>query len=191
MPGVGSHERRIWRLAFLLTGNPDRAADLIGAVLRDQPKPGSVEPARLDRTIILHAREVRQPPGVTVHMSEAATRAMKVLLAIPGQPREAWVLTRLDDLDELRVSRAMDCSKTAAARHLKAADEQMRHRLGPHLEAGIAALKREADAIDPGPLIEVAAERRRKERLGKALIAGGVGVAVAAALGMLVLRLMF
>ena len=57
---VGPHERRIWRLAFLLAGDADRAAALIATVLRDQPHPERLEPGRLDRLVILHAREI--PP---------------------------------------------------------------------------------------------------------------------------------
>jgi hypothetical protein len=185
---VGAHQRRIWRLAFLLTGDADRAASVIGTVLRDQPRPETLEAGRLDRLIILHAREV--PRGMTpaITMGPDAARGMGVLLALPEQPREAWVLTRHDGLDELRVSRAMDCSRTAVARHLQAADEQMGHRLGESLARCVAALRKEADAIDPGPLIAAALEKRRKDRLGRALVAGGIAIVVVAMVGIVLLR---
>ncbi|MCC6659647.1 MAG: hypothetical protein IT437_02050 [Phycisphaerales bacterium] len=182
------YERRIWRLAFLLTGDAERAAGVIETVLRDQPHPEGVDAGRLDRLIILHAREVPRGTVPAVGMGAEAARGMGVLLALPQQPREAWVLTRLDGLDELRVSRAMDCSRTAVARHLKAADEQMGHRLGDALNRCVAALRREADAIDPAPLIAAALEKRRKDRLGRALVVGGITLIVVAAAAIVALR---
>jgi hypothetical protein len=190
MPEVSAHERRIWRLAFLLTGDRTRAARLIDAVLRDQPDPGSVDPARLDRLVILHARDIPHAASNPGPMSDEAGKAMRTLLALPEQPREAWVLTRLDGLDELRVSRAMDCSRKAAARHLRAADEQMSARLGEHAASYVSSLKREADAIDPAPLIVQARELQRKERLGRVLIAAGAAIIVAAGAGVVILRWM-
>lgn len=185
---VGPHERRIWRLAFLLTGDPGRAAGVISTLLRDQPHPEKLEAGRLDRLVILHAREIPRGLAPALTMGPDAAKGMAVLLSLPEQPREAWILTRLDGLDELRVSRAMDCSRTAVARHLKAADEQIGHRLGESLNRCLAALRREADAIDPAPLIAAALEKRRKDRLGRALVIGGIVLVLTAIAGIVLLR---
>lgn len=189
---IGAFERRIWRLAFLLTGDGAIAADVIDSVLRDQPDPGSLEPARLDRLVVLHTREARSRgvPGSDVLSDPRAARALSAVVNLEHQPREAWVLARLDELDELRVSRAMDCSKTAAGRHLEAADEAMARALGAELAECVDALRRAADALDPSPIIVLRRSLRRRERNRRALIVAGVTVTVIAGAGLVVLRLL-
>src|SRR5687767_13779453 len=92
-----AYERRVWRLAYLLSGDPAGAAVLVDRVLRDQPDLGSLEPARLDRVVIQHARDLPRrrkavlPIAVTAPQGEAA-KALDALLTLPEQPREAWVL---------------------------------------------------------------------------------------------------
>src|ERR1043165_2140662 len=131
-------ERRIWRLAYILTGDSAGAAALVDRVLRTRPDAVALEPARLDRLIIQQARElprgrITPPAGV-----DPPEQALAVVLAMPEQPREAWVLTHLDGLDELHVSRAMDCSRTAARNHLNAAEQTARARLGEGLARATA-----------------------------------------------------
>lgn len=181
-------ERRIWRLAFLLSGDPAAAAEMIDEVLRSQPDPASMEPARLDRLIVLRAREAsasasRPPRAALPGFSDDAAAVLDALTRLPEQPREAWVLTRLDELDAMHVSRAMDCSRTAAAHHLAAADEAMRAALGARLDPCVAAARSAADALDLGPIIAGHRDRlRRRRRLRAALLAGVVGIVVLAAL---------
>jgi hypothetical protein len=73
-------------------------------------------------------------------------------------------LTRVDGLDLLQVSRAMDCSKTAAERYLAKADEALQVSLGTDLEASIMELRRAADALDPGPILRTYRHSVRKHR---------------------------
>src|SRR5215207_1672933 len=122
-----AYERRVWRLAYLLSGDPAGAAVLVDRVLRGQPDLASLEPARLDRVVIQHARELPRrrgavPPITAPVPAGEVRKAMDALLSIPEQPREAWVLARVDELDELHFSRAMDCSRTASRNHLAAGD---------------------------------------------------------------------
>lgn len=168
-------ERRIWRLAFLLTGNAHAAAELIHGVTRSRPDPATLEPARLDRLIVLRSRE--HPAGGEPQMPGApddARLALRSALALPPQPLEAWILTRVDELDALHVSRAMDCSRTAAGNHLAAADERMKSRLGPDHDRAVAALRAYADSIDPVPLIAAARRRAAERRRRRLTIVGGV-----------------
>lgn len=184
------HERRVWRLAFLLTGDTEGAAALAARIPRTQPDLASMEPAMLDRMVVQEARLMaqRRPPAgrpARPDMPPDAARSFEAALAMPRQPLEAWVLTRLDDLDPLRVCRAMDCSRTAAARHLAAADEQMKNRLLDQLDRGIVALRAAADALDPAPAIarrreqDQAAEKRRRIILTGAAAVALLGIALA------------
>ncbi len=170
-------ERRIWRLAFLLTGDPEAAAGLITRVLRSRPDPTTLDPARLDRLIILRSRESAPTPRTlsAIDAPEGAASALGAALRLPPQPLEAWVLSRVDLLDELHVSRAMDCSRTATRTHLGAADERMKTLLGDRLEASVGALRAYADALDPEPLIARARERARRHRNRRAAIVLGIG----------------
>jgi len=166
-------ERRIWRLAFLLTGDARGAVALVDRILDAQPNPGALDLAHLDRLVIQQAREMgraQEPPtgppapGAMPALNPQARAALTAALSMPHQPLEAWVLARVDDLDELRMSRAMDCSKTAARTHLAAGDEHMKQRLGDTLNPAVAALRTAADALDPGPIIAAHRTIRRKER---------------------------
>jgi DNA-directed RNA polymerase specialized sigma24 family protein len=178
--------RRIWRLAFLLTGNGRGATDLIERIRRLRKDPSTLEPSLLDRLIIQNARSIKRAdrvnlptsPSTPFGVSGPATEAMNAALRLPRQPLEAWVLRRLDDLDDLHIARAMDCSKSAAKVHLSAADEVMSARLGPGLPAAVDALRRFADSIDPEPVILAHREEARRERKVRvrnlALIIGAV-----------------
>lgn len=186
---VRAVERRIWRLAFLLTGDPDRAATLIDDVLGTGSDPATLEPARLDRLIVLRSRESTKAAGAptptpVAGMPPEAARTLGAALKLPPQPLEAWVLARVDELDALHMSRAMDCSKTAAGHHLEAADEAMRKALADRFDAGLAALRAFADSLDLGPIIAHHRARVRRRRQRRTLIVTG-GIAILA-LGLVV-----
>lgn len=180
-----AYEARVWRLAFLLTGRPEGANELIQRVLRAQPDVLSVEPARLDRLVILQAREwsARRPGAVAASppLEPAGARTLTAALGMSHQLLEAWVLARVDGMEGLSVSRAMDCSNTAAANHLAEADREMASRLGDTLGAGLESLRRGADALDPRAFLDTlrAHRRTRGQRrllvmlmLASALVAG-------------------
>lgn len=82
------------------------------------------------------------------------------------------------------MARAMDCSKTAALRHLERADTELGGRFGDTLPSMLDALRAEADTAAPGrALAAFRAERRRRRRIRAALIAFAVA-AVALAAGL-------
>jgi hypothetical protein len=163
-------ERRIWRLGYLLTGDSAGAAGLVDRVLRTRPDAVEMEPPKLDRLIIQQAREGprrQATPGASETPEQKVLREAQLL---SEQPREAWVLSRIDRLDELHVSLAMDCSRSATRNHLAAADEQMRARLYGK-EEPIEALRRFADGLDPGDIIAAhRAEQRARARRRLAVI---------------------
>src|SRR4051812_8310085 len=103
-----AYEARIWRLAFLLTGDAQAANRLIVRVLRAQPDVLSVEPARLDRLVILQAREwsKRRPAGAAAGppLSPEAAEVLTVALGMNHQLLEAWILARVDGMEGISVS---------------------------------------------------------------------------------------
>ncbi len=169
-----AYEARIWRLAFLLTGHPVAANQLIARVLRAQPDVLAVEAVRLDRLVILqsrewaarHARSVAASPPLDAVAAEVLTAA----LGLNHQLLEAWILARVDGMEGLSVSRAMDCSNTAVANHLAEADREMAERMGAKLAPGLEALRKAADGLDPRPFIEDV-RRRQRTRGRRRLIA--------------------
>jgi hypothetical protein len=176
-----AYEARIWRLAFLLTGHPVAANELIARVLRTQPDVLAVEAVRLDRLVILHAREwaarherafAASPP-----LDAAAAETLTVALGLNHQLLEAWILARVDGMEGLSVSRAMDCSNTAAANHLAEADRAMAAGLGANLVPGLEALRRAADGLDPFPFIEEVRQRQRTRSRRRIIVMALVVVA--------------
>jgi hypothetical protein len=183
-----AYEARAWRLAFLLTGDGAGAGELVHRVLKMQPNVLDLEPQRLDRLVVLQSREwaarrrcdtpaqMAQPPEPTGPAAAAAT----AMHELARQPLEAWVLARIDEVDEMWMARAMDSSKKAASMHLKAADEVMRDKLGDSLEEATKALRVHADSIDPAPFIQAAHARRKQQRRKNLFIAIAGGAALIA-----------
>ena len=187
------YERRIWRLAYLLTGNAPGAARLADRVLRDQPRIERLEPARLDRTVIQHARDLPRTtseaiPDLPAPQGEAA-EALRAVLSLPEQPREAWVLARVDELEDLHVSRAMDCSKTASRNHLNAADAQMASRFAGDALRPARALRAFADSLDPGRIIRAHRQERRTRAVRRAAVVASVALVALLVLALLLLRM--
>jgi hypothetical protein len=182
-------ERRTWRLAFLLTGDASAATRLIDRVAKLQRHQESLEPAFLDRLIIQNSRSLPKsaaislPPAGAIKDATAASQALTAALSLGHQPLEAWVLKRIDDLDDLHIARAMDCSKTALRLHLAAADERLATVLSDKLLPSAAALRAYADALDPAPLILAHREEFRKQRAARlkrwAIIAGVAALLIA------------
>lgn len=189
-------ERRTWRLAFLLTGNPDAASSLIERVFKIQKNPASLEPPLLDRLIIQNARylpkstEVILPRIEGVFNTAPAAAALTAALSLSHQPLEAWVLRRIDDLDELHIARAMDCSKTAARLHLASADDRLTSKLGGQLLPAAAALRAYADALDPAPLIATYRVESRKRRIAKLKVRAIIAAAAILILSFIILKLL-
>lgn len=181
----GALERRVWRLAFLLSGDESGAAALVDRVLRARGGAASLEPARLDRLIIQHARSLAaRTPADESDLAQVALRAAR---SLSEQPREAWILSRVDGVDELWMGRAMDCSRTAARMHLATADDFMKSRLGARHDAAVEALRRFADGLDPGPIIAAHREMVKKRRARR--VTAGVIVGLLAGLGALLAAL--
>lgn len=217
-----AYERRVWRLAYLLTGaDESAAAALVARVVDAQPDLEGVDTGRLDRLVVLSAREWaaspsgrkrahgRLAPPTAVSTSPTrppasaaagpalpasardqrlplhgiAAQALQAAVRLPRQSLEAWILGRIDELDGVGVARAMDCSRTAAQRHLELADRAMSETLGDGLGPAITALRSAVDTLDPGAAVHAyRVVRRRERRIRRAIIAGAAVMAVLAAI---------
>lgn len=176
-------ERRVYRLAALLSGNPNAAADVIHAVLDAQPNLGEMESARMDRLTVLRSREIT--PG-TIVSDAVPTVAAKALASLTPQQREAWVFVRMYRVPMREAARAMDCSVTALTTHMNLANEAMDAALGKASgkaitqEEAAAALRKWTMAIDVPRFFRQEQERRRRVRIALLILAivGVLGAAV-------------
>jgi DNA-directed RNA polymerase specialized sigma24 family protein len=145
-------EAHAWRLALLLTGAEDLAAEVAIQVRRAQPRLEALESRRLNRLVVMRSREVVQSaarrrasrassataPDAAAQAEQADPAArpiLRALAAMEEQPREAWIFARLDALGDIEVARSMDCSKTATARFLTEADAAIVRDLGSERSA--------------------------------------------------------
>ena len=112
-------ERRVYRLATLLTGNPNAATKVIKAVIGAQPDLRKLDGAHIDRLTVLRSREIKPSRIVSDHVpAEMAA----VLAELPSQQREAWVFKHVYRLPPREMARAMDCSARAIDQHLSNAE---------------------------------------------------------------------
>lgn len=159
---VEAFRRRVWRVAFLLTGNTDAAGQLFKLIMRDRRRIESIDPARLDRLVVMRAREHAE----RTRQQFDPEPALAPVYALDEQPLEAWVLRRVEQLDEITAARAMDCSKTALRLHLNVADEALAQ-AKVDAEVLASALRQRADTLDPAPTIEAWRKTRRRRSLVK------------------------
>lgn len=155
-------ERRVYRLAALLTGSPIAAAEVIEHVLAAQPDLRRLDDARLDRLTILRCREAVPEAGIIADDSLPRVAA-EALAGLRSQPREAWVLHRLYAMTPRDAARAMDCSRDAATRHLAEADARIAE-AGPADRLAEALLAWTLELEIPA-FHRVRIERRRRRRI--------------------------
>ena len=117
------------------------------------------------------ASQASSPRPDASPLPAAADSALAALADLPAQQREAWVLRALDAENEIDASKAMDCSRTALARHLEHAESAMREVLGDTYDAALAALRARAETFDPSPAVAAASDTRRLRRTIRILIA--------------------
>jgi hypothetical protein len=164
-------ERRVYRLATLLTGNPIAATKVIAQVVDAQPDLRNLDSAHMDRLTVLRSREVK--PAILVH--ELAPPEMAEALAkLTPQQREAWVFARVYHVPEREVARAMDCSVTATQRHLELAETALAARLGQRLSAAPATLLRYSMSIDVPQFYRIQRLRQGHWRMALMIIAAAI-----------------
>ncbi|MHC4100146.1 MAG: hypothetical protein ACYSW1_04580, partial [Planctomycetota bacterium] len=167
-------ERRVYRLATLLTGDPVAATRVIEAVVDAQPDVRRLDSAHLDRLTVLRSREIEPAQITDPAVPPAAARA---LARLPGQAREAWVLTHAYRLELRETSRAMDCSTTATKRHLERAEQILAAALGDAVE--IARQRLGAYSMSLSIPAFYRARRRRRQQARRLLVAVALAAIIA------------
>ncbi len=162
-------ERRVFRLAVLLLGDPHAAARVIEAVVDAQPDLGAIDSAHLDRLTVLRSRELR-PRAID---SQAVSQDVAEALAgLPVQVRETWVFTRVYQMPPRETAKAMDCSVTATQRHLAAGDDAISKALGSGAESAQETLLRFSMSLEvPAFYRARKLQRLRRRRLWRAAAA--------------------
>jgi len=179
-------ERRVYRLAALLSGNLNAAAEVIKAVLDAQPNLQELDSARMDRLTVLRSREIAPGSIVSDHVPMKLADA---LAKMPTQQREAWVFVRIYKIPMREAARAMDCSVTAMTQHMSLANEAMATALGDEGEdaadRAAAIFRTWSMSIDVPEFVRREEARRRRVRL--LLLAIGAVLLVAAVVGIIAL----
>lgn len=163
-------ERRAYRLATLLTGDPVAAMDVVEAMVRAQPDLRVLDTARLDRLTVLRSREITPGTPGRLPADVLGADAAGALDSLATQPREAWLLARTYGLSPRETARAMDCSVTATARHVERADDVMARMLGGSdgpcrgVVGAIEALRVYSGSLALPPLYLARQRRRRRRR---------------------------
>jgi hypothetical protein len=150
-------ERRVYRLATLLTGNPVVAARVIAEVVDAQPDLRRLDPAHLDRLTVLRSREIAPAALADELVPRAAADALAGLTA---QQREAWIFARVYRHDMREMARAMDCSTTATRNHLARAEEAM-----GRAEGTAESILRYSMSLDVPEFFRARRRKRRTVRL--------------------------
>lgn len=197
-----AYERRVWHLATLLSGDQDRAAALALRIVDTRAALEELDAPRLDRLVILTARRWRDeqgaaqpPPGDAAAGADgrgkenAVPEALAILEFLRGRPfqhGEVWILRRVDALEDIRASQAMDCSRSAAGRFLERAEEELEARFRLPSEDLAAIVRAYADRLEPAPVLSAhRAGRARRRRRRRAVVV--IAVIGAALFGLLVL----
>lgn len=155
-------ERRVYRLAALLCGNPVAATRVIQAVVGAQPDLRALDDAHMDRLTVLRSREIA--PAILADAS--IPRPIAAALAdLTAQQREAWVFAHVYRLDLREMARAMDCSTRAAQRHLELADAAMGKATGGVSRQAAEALARYTMSLEVPAFYRARSRRRRRVRL--------------------------
>jgi hypothetical protein len=167
-------ELRVYRLATLLTGDPVKATRVIEAVVAAQPDVRRLDSAHLDRLTVLRSREIEPAEIADPAVPPAAAGA---LARLPGQAREAWVLTHTYQLGLRDTSRAMDCSTTATRQHLEHAEQSLAAALGDAVE--IARKRLGAYSMSLSIPAFYRARRRRRAQARRVLVALALAAIIA------------
>lgn len=171
-------ERRVYRLATLLAGNPTAATHVIEQVVDAQPDLRNLDSAHMDRLTVLRSREIR---AATLVHDLVPVAVAEAVASLTPQQREAWVFSRVYQAPEREVARAMDCSVTATQRHLQAADDRIGAALGEAAAGAASLLLAYSMTLDVPGFYRVDQRRRRHARFAMMIIAAaGVALLVAA-----------
>jgi hypothetical protein len=171
-------ERRVYRLAALLTGNPLAATGVIAQVVDAQPDLRALDGAHMDRLTVLRSRDI---PAATLVSDLVPTALSTALASLTPQQREAFVFARVFRTPMRETARAMDCSVTAIERHLHQADESIAMALGQPTASLAQTLLSYTQSLEVPAFYRNARLRRRGLRKVMIIVALTAGAVVLAA----------
>lgn len=145
----------------MLTGNPQAATKVIESVVDAQPDLGKLDNAHIDRLTVLRSREIE---SAVIAQDGLPIDVAKALAALPVQQREAWVFARVYRLTSREMARAMDCSHTAAERHLVQAEAAMTGAVAEDADSIAQTLLTYVLALDVPAFYRAKQDRRRQLR---------------------------
>ncbi len=168
-------ERRVFRLATLLTGDPSKALRIISQVVDVQPDMRNLDGAHMDRLAVLRSREVKAIPLADECISTAVCGAIGLLNI---QQREAWVLARVYGMEPREMARAMDCSVTATQRHLQQADDLVAGRLQSRAADAARRVLEFSMSLDVPAFHRVQQAHRKKAKRMMVALAMGLAMSI-------------
>lgn len=175
-------ERRVFRLATLLCGDPDVALQVTADVVNARLDPVELDSVHLDRLTVLRCREAAPASSSRILASESLPEVLaRAWASLTPQQRETWIFRRIYRVADRETARSMDCSVTAAARHLDQADAVMRGRGGMSAEEAAEALLQFTLAIDVPHVFRAKLRRQARWRRIVRWLAVGLVLAVLAA----------
>lgn len=154
-----SCERRVYRLAVLLTGRQKSAVAVIEQVVGARPDLQSLDSEHMDRLTVLRSRE---QAGGALKLPGLDAAVASAIAELPSQQREAWIFISLYQLDDRTAAKAMDCSFRAARQHHDLAVEKLREHLGARLEWAAKSVREAMMRLDV-PEFYRARQRTRKK----------------------------
>ncbi len=155
---------RVQRMALGLTGRDDVGKSVVQYVLRRGLRAidswlDDGEPERWcqHHTVLIARRAAKHPPDVSHDtlirhaQTENAYYAafIRALRTLPGQQREAFILTHGEQMDLRNLAVSMDCSTEAASNHLKQASGTLSKLAGTYFPTFTAQLTQTYRSLTP------------------------------------------
>ncbi len=192
----------VMRMAMGLSGREDVARGIVAFVMRQGARrfdkwtdPGAPWRWFAHHTVLTARRSARHAPSAaleTLTRGEGETAEfvafVRALRLLPEQQREAVLLFRCEQLSERALAIAMDCSTSAAAGHLRAAEAALSAMAGSETDDLLRRTREAYVRLTPadqeiGPAVRQWVDRAlRPRRIGRWLrLMWWVGLAIAAA----------
>lgn len=197
-------ERKVWRRAFALTGDPEGAEAVLVAVWRINPDVARIGESRLDRLIAAKSREhvarrgfaralragaggaIPAAAGGAGEKDDRAARLIQAVADLSSPLREAWIMRDVIGMKELDVAQALGAPRETVERHRTLAEETLSLRLEENYHGAIIAWRAIIGAHGGGLALDAARTKLARVVARKRLIALLQFIILIAAMGAMV-----
>ena len=188
-------ERRIWRRALTLTGNPDGASWVLANAWKANANVMRLGESRALRLTAIKSRAWiganggyagNRTPANAEALTDDARRFRGALRELEPSAREIWLLKNVVALDEMEIARGLGCTREVVDRYSQAAEHGLMATLGPDMHAGANAWAGFIGSISAADAIEQAQHMQRAIRTRKRIVSLIQIVVVLAVMGALV-----